>query len=414
MRRVIKICSVVMVITMWCGAGHAGQRDPLVDLLIQKGILTEAEVQVMESEVISQSPVRQPRIVPPTGSETTSLPAWIDGLKWAGDIRLRNEFRDRSSGEVNRQRIRFRYGFKKQINEEISVGARLATGSLKDPTSTNQSFNGGFNKKSFNLDSAWVQYAPALDVFSEFHLIGGVMPNQFFKPSSLVWDGDLKFDGVATHAAIVVGAADLFVNSGVFLIDTDESETGSLFSIQVGSRIALGEETTLTTAVAYHDYANVATATKSGTDFGPAGGNNTDLKVLGDLDFINPNVQIATKLGDVPLKAFVDWTHNTDAKDEANGYAIGFKVGKAKKPWSLSEGIEGSYMWQRLESNAAYGRFVDSDFHGGGTNGQGHKYGLKFAVLKNSTFGLTIFDTEEILGNDAHVKTLQADWITKF
>jgi hypothetical protein len=106
--------------------------------------------------------------------------------------------------------------------------------------------------------------------------------------------------------------------------------------------------------------------------------------------------------------------HNTKPTEHENGFAIGFGVGKAKTPWSLKDGWEAGYFYQRLEPNATFSAFADSDFGGGGTDHKGHVYYLTLATLKSSTFGVKVFDTEEVTGAKDHFDTVQVDWVTKF
>ncbi|MDR1322895.1 MAG: putative porin, partial [Candidatus Margulisbacteria bacterium] len=59
-----------------------------------------------------------------------------------------------------RERIRYRLGITSKINDEFSVGARLLTGDGTNK-STTQTLDGEFTKKNFNLDQAYLSYAPA-------------------------------------------------------------------------------------------------------------------------------------------------------------------------------------------------------------------------------------------------------------
>jgi hypothetical protein len=98
-------------------------------------------------------------------------------------------------------------------------------------------------------------------------------------------------------------------------------------------------------------------------------------------------------------------------------------VGKATVPWSLTKGWEAGYMFERLEPDAAFDEFVDSDFGGGGTNRRGNVIWVTLATLKNSTFGAKYFfkqDTLKNFGSGASLTRefredrLQLDWVTKF
>ena len=179
---------------------------------------------------------------------------------------------------------------------------------------------------------------------------------------------------------------------------------------------------TLTGALAYHDYKNVLNRAKAGTDIvNNLATNSTNLTILPDVNILNPSVELATKLGGLPLALAGDWVHNTSAEDEANGYYVGVKLGKAKNPvfsfangLNLKDGWEAGYFWQRLETNAQFDEFADSDFGGGGTNHKGNVWYIKLGALKNSTIGIKWFDTEEVTGAKNHFDTVQMDWVTAF
>ena len=61
---------------------------------------------------------------------------------------------------------------------------------------------------------------------------------------------------------------------------------------------------------------------------------------------------------------------NDDADDLDTGYLAGFKLGKAKSKGSW----QFQYQYEDLEADATLGAITDSDFMGGGTDGEGHKF----------------------------------------
>ena len=87
-------------------------------------------------------------------------------FRWNGDVRVRGEsFFQGYSGctscnDRNRARIRIRFGFDGKLNDDFTAGVALATGSLADPTTTNETMSGFFNKKTIGLDRGYITYNP--------------------------------------------------------------------------------------------------------------------------------------------------------------------------------------------------------------------------------------------------------------
>lgn len=430
--------SLVGVLTLCCLPGVVwaqSEVDILLDKLVEKGILTNVGAGLIRREIAETKETRNKQLA------KEIVPDSARNWKWKGDIRLRDEIRNRqgTGADSHRTRIRFRYGVEGKVSDELKVAARLATGSTADPISTNDSFDDFFNKKPIILDLAYVEYAPPLpSLDSRVHLVGGIMENPMWTVTPMVWDGDLGWDGFALKASQKLSdSATLFSNNGVFLLDTDESEPASLWVTQGGATLtpwasAEGEflkNFKLTSALAYHDYRNTANSSKAGTDPLTREADNTS--AAKDFNQLNPSLELASQVSGMPVAIFGDWVRNLSASSTGNdGFALGVKVSKAKNPFfSLSSGLnlrdgwEAGYMFERLERDATFDEFADSDFGGGGTNRRGNVAYLTFATLKNSTFGCKYFFSQDTLENFGSGATLtqkfsedriQLDWVTKF
>ena len=85
---------------------------------------------------------------------------WYETIKLKGDLRFRHEWIDQDGKDTrNRWRLRLRLGASAQVNEDLDVNLRLASGS-DDPISTNQSLDSGFSTKNFGLDRAYLDWHP--------------------------------------------------------------------------------------------------------------------------------------------------------------------------------------------------------------------------------------------------------------
>ncbi|MBI2104094.1 MAG: putative porin [Candidatus Omnitrophica bacterium] len=388
----------------------ASEMDVLLNKLVEKGILTAVEAQEVRHDVAPELAAQDP----------------TQRITLSGDLRLRNEYRDRTdASNANRQRIRFRLGMKAAVTERLEVGARMATGGApgdltegSDPVSTNQTLSDTFAKKSFNLDQAYVKYSPSLPAEALHSTVWGGIFESPFVSTPLVWDPDLTFGGAAVQLAYALGPVEPFLNGGVFPIDADGfgTDNPSLWAVQGGVTVAPELSTgvemldgmRLKVALAYYDYRNAVKNALINTQTG-----NT--AAAEDFNELNPYLELAsTAFGGTPIALWTDWVHNTAAPAQAGGHQFGVKLGKASVPWDLKEGWELGYFYERLGADAAFDAFVDSDFGGGGTNRQGHVWYLTLAALKNSTVGLKYFNVEEVKGAKGHEDRLQTDWVTKF
>jgi hypothetical protein len=443
-RRGVILLGSVMLAFLSHSIAFASEVDLLLNKLVDKGILTVSEAQEVRNEIGAESgksQEQQKAFVKDTAKEV--VPAWTQAVSLNGDMRLRNEYRDRTANiDGNRQRIRFRLGMKAKVNDELEVGARFATGSASgdmntdsqlsganshshsipsDPVSTNQTLSDSFAKKNFNLDQAYVKYSPVLPLEDvSVSLLGGIFDNPFVS-TPLVWDSDLTFGGGAMQLKYAWNEFEPFLNLGVFPIDSDGfgSDAPSLWAAQGGLTYSPGFETgvelfdgvKLKGALAYYDYLNVAKHSLINTQNGnDASGTAT----VSDFNELNPYIELSSSAFGMPVSLWSDWVHNTALSDNNDGYQLGVKLGKAATPWSLTKGWEAGYFYERLEPNAVFDAFTDSDFGGGGTNHKGNVFYLTLATLKNSSVTAKYYNATEVTRAKNHEDRFQVDWLTKF
>ena len=93
-------------------AAISGEIDNLVDKLVDKGILTQAEAYKLVTEAKEEGRKKE-----------ALLPKWIKNTSFKGDVRIRYENQDvkrtdygKTDKTKSRGRVRFRWGFKTQVN----------------------------------------------------------------------------------------------------------------------------------------------------------------------------------------------------------------------------------------------------------------------------------------------------------
>jgi hypothetical protein len=110
-----------------------------------------------------------------------------------GDIRLRGEnFTQDGTQDRNRARVRVRFGLDGQLNEDFVGSIALATGSLGDPTTTNETLTNAFDRKTIALDRGYIAYNPVAHPW--LSLTGGKFP-YLWQRTSVTGDPDLNPEG---------------------------------------------------------------------------------------------------------------------------------------------------------------------------------------------------------------------------
>lgn len=226
----------------WCqdstnAPAVSNSQDPLLDLLIQKGILSQQEAGRVQAEADARRTNNAPQVQP---SKWTISPA-IRNVELYGDMRVRYEARsaeDPGGDSVNLQRFRYalRFGLRGNLFDNFSYGFRLDTGpNGRSPwvtfgTSTSSStsiYNGPFGKSTagINVGQLYIGWHPEDWV----NVTVGKMPNPLFT-STMVWSANINPEGAAEQFKYTVGPADLFANFAQFLYQdmNPDSESADL------------------------------------------------------------------------------------------------------------------------------------------------------------------------------------------
>ncbi len=145
-----------------------------------------------------------------TGTATTAqdeqkrvsaLEGLVGRFRLNGDIRIRGEsfFQDYPGFQNrNRARVRVRFGFDGKLNEDFVGSVALATGSLGDPTTTNETFTNFFDRKTIGLDKAYITYNPV--AHNWFSATGGKFP-YLWQRTQITGDPDLNPEGFDVKAS---------------------------------------------------------------------------------------------------------------------------------------------------------------------------------------------------------------------
>ncbi len=329
---------------------------------------------------------------------------------WKGDIRYRYESSltdDNNSAtddhSRDRHRIRVRFGMDTWINEELSAGLQLSTGSDDDPISRNETLGDEFAADGIFLNEAYIDYHPMF-LNGDVNILLGkrAAKSTLAVIDDLVWDGDVTLEGATLQYGKDAKGKEksgLCAVAGYYSYEerktTNDAYIVALQGSYKGEVSGLGYQVGTT----YYDYVN--------------------LLATNDYNIVELFGNVSGKVSSLPWKLYGQYAFNTakhsdysDITDsERDGMLVGLKLGKAKKVGQL----EGSAEYVRLETDAVNPDMTDSDRNGGGTNCEGVKISTKYQLIQNMTLGATYFNFHDIEDSGDDTKHLfQLDAVVKF
>jgi hypothetical protein len=389
------------------------------------------------------------------------VPAWVDRIRFGGDVRLRyqGDYFDKNNADFlnpsnptellnsktdrSRLALRARLNATAQVTDEVEAAIGIATGTTTNPVSTNVTMGDYENKKTIALDLGYIKYSP----IPNFSLWGGRFANPFFH-TDMVWDNDLRFDGVGMNYFREFSDKYAFFMNGL-VSPLQEVEMSSkdkwLYAIQGGMQYKPRTDVTGKLGLAYYYYQNVVGVAndplrpgetdwtapryqqKGNTLFDIDPSSSLKLALASDYQLLNLTGQLevavwqpvfVTFWGDYVKNLGFDRdevaqrTGNPSVSEETVGYQFGLSVGY--KNFSEFGDWRVFFYYNYLEADAVLDAFTDSDFHGGGTNAKGWVLGGEYGLYKNVWFRMKWFSTNEIQGPPFAQDTLQIDLNAKF
>ncbi len=333
---------------------------------------------------------------------------WVSAFTWKGDLRYRNETIDQANtlGQRNRDRIRARFGFVAKVNDTVRVEVQAATGEGFDARSSNQSLSNANARKPLDLDLAYAEWAPN----AQWKLTAGKMKYPWARTSTYFYDNDVNPEGIAL--AWQAGATGAFAS--VFYMHLAERATqadSNLLGAQLGWRGVFGDGGRFAVAAGYFDHGAVQGYNPfQDGNAGNAYGNTTTSSsaicrrgitvcLANDYNVVDLMGEAQFNVAGRPLTVFAEYAHNASAdytSPSANpvlnapagldsAYSAGFTYGRASEPGTWEIG----YLYQRVEKDALFAQWIDSDFAAGSTDGGGSAVRLAYAFARNWRFNVT-------------------------
>jgi hypothetical protein len=337
-------------------------------------------------------------------------------LSFTGDIRYRNETFDVEYVERNRNRdrVRARLNANYRVNDTVTGVFGIATGGT-DPRSSNQTLTDQNSRKDFELDLAYVQWAPN----AAWRVTAGKQRYSWQRSPSLFFDGDVNPEGISINYA----SGNLF--AGVFhdwLAEralpfsnvTSGTNTDSImYGAQLGYRIPISDAVRLTVAGTYFNFDGVQGYNPlfGGSSFGNTTATGAACSrtlaagtacLASDFGVIEGFADLTATVGGRPLRVFVDYARNTAAEvnatageklDTAIAYGLSYGAASATpRSWELG------LLYQQIEKDSLFGQLLDSDFGDGNTDAEGVVIRGGYTLARNLTLNGTLFLNQ--LSND--------------
>ena len=337
-----------------------------------------------------------------------------DNVRVKGDLRYRHEVIDNEGKDARyRHRLRARVGIEANVSVTTKIGLQLATGS-DDPVSTNQTLDNGFSTKNLMLDL--VYFEMKYEAVPGLKIKGGKFKNPFFKTgkSELLWDSDGNPEGgAATFQRDFQNLSLTLIGAGLWIEERSSNDDSWLAAGQGMLRYHLNEKkSSVAVGGGFYNYVNTAGFEPFFDPEEPMGNTVDDSgRYVNDYELIELFTEITHKFNDIPVVVMGDYVTNTAADSLDNGWLVGIRVGKTKKPGSWAF----RYIYREVEKDAVVGTFTDSDFRGGGTDAKGHEIGGAVQLAKNTAFKATYFiNTIGLNKEGSDFNRLQVDLQLKF
>ena len=166
----------------------------------------------------------------------------VGRFRLSGDVRVRGEgFYQDNVISRNRARIRVRVGLDGKLNEDFIGGLAIATGTLGDPTTTNETLTNGFDRKTFALDRGYITYNPQDEKW--LSLTGGKFAYPWTR-TSLTFDPDINPEGFDEKVSFNLHSAGLknFTAQAFQLLINENSKGDDSFGLggQISATLKVG------------------------------------------------------------------------------------------------------------------------------------------------------------------------------
>jgi hypothetical protein len=321
----------------------------------------------------------------------------LGNFNFSGDIRVRYEgFFQEGAPDRNRERVRLRFNVTGKVSDEISGGFSLATGTLDDPVSTNQSFTGFLNRKNIGVDKAYLTYKP--NYAKPIKLEAGKFAYPWYR-TPMTFDNDVNPEGFAQTLSFDLKSQVLknltFVGFQLPINEVSGGPDSFIIGGQMQAQFRLSSKARLGLYGAGLNFlrtdplGQAAAARTTGVLVGSLNNFNTLRRNSAGIvqgyayKFLYLDTTMKLDLDTssrFPTSLIFNFVNNTRGPRERSGYWTELNVGKQRE----AKDIQFGYAFARIEKDAVITAFNESDVRAG-SNVIQHKLQFMYLFKSNVT-----------------------------
>jgi hypothetical protein len=291
---------------------------------------------------------------------------------------------------------------------------QLASGS-EDLVSSNQTLTDAFSSKNVTFDLAYAEYKPPI-LRKKFTFQAGKVILPFYRPGAteLLWDNDLRPEGLTAFVSSTIGSIATKTLGGLYILkereDDDESEL--LAGQFVGSFALHNNRDLLKFGIGYFHLTGIKDRIPLfGNDFfgNSSYSDGTDERHSAEYRELELFTEASLYWRGRPIILVADLVVNTFLNDDDVGWLVGFLYGKLDRRGSW----QCRYNYRRIEKDALYGTFTNSNFGDGGTDVKGHLIRFLFALDQDIAATFSYYHNRIGLNEGGTYRSLMLDFSIK-
>lgn len=378
--------------------GNGGAAAPPDDLEVVKGELDAV------ADSANQANQRLMKLESSFTDSQKGAEAKVKGLgnfNFSGDVRLRYEpFFQEGAATRQRERMRARLNLTGKLSDEVAGGISIATGSLDDVNSTNQTLTGFFTRKTLGFDRYYLTYKPKW--FKPLNLTAGKMVYPWYR-TPLTFDNDVNPEGFSQTLSFDIKSPGLknitLVGFQLPFNEASGAYDSFIFGGQLQTRWKFSDKATVglyAAGVNFNRADPIAVAIAGGT-LRPSLANTNLLRTdaAGNVIGYASKYAYLDLMGQMqynwssrwPMTLMFNFVNNTRAiNSERSGYWAEVSFGQLRE----AKDIQFGYSYIRIEREAVVGAFNESDLRAS-TNVKNHRVQLGYQTFNNVTLQWTMW-----------------------